>query len=272
MVAADQPAHPEAGQAVGLRHRRDADHPRREAGGDGERVAVGELAVGLVDEQPGHRVRLDDADEPEQRLGADHRPGRVVGVGDADQAGVGAEHRLDPLEVERPVVLEADRDRLDIGGEAARGLEVGRVVRLLDEDVVAGFEQRRGDDEERRSGAGGDEDLIGVDGVGVGGDLLAQGRDPAVVAVLEEQVADRRCRCRGRRATCRRTSSRRGCWRSRRSRATRGPRSRSRCGGSASAQTLSASLRGSRSRTKRGSTRRAPCQSRTRGSPSIRQP
>ena len=190
-VAADQPADPQAGKAVRLRHRRDADRPLREAGGDRQRIVEGELAVGLVDQQAGARMGLDDRDQPLQRRELDHRAGRVVGIGDADQLRLRPQPALDQVEVKVPAVLEAQRDRLDLGAERPRRLQVGGVVGLLDQDVVAGLEQRRRDDEQRRRGARGDDHVVDGDGPrGVAGELLAQPRHPAMVPVLQQQVAD----------------------------------------------------------------------------------
>ena len=54
--------------------------------------------------------------------------------------------------------------------------------------MVAGLQQRGGDDEQRRGGARGDEQVGGVEAVR--GDQLAQLGQAAVVAVLEQELAD----------------------------------------------------------------------------------
>ena len=135
-------------------------------------------------------MALDQLDDPLQRRPVDHRAGRVVRIGEADQAGLGPQGALEPLEVELPAVLEAQLEPLDLGPERGRRLEVGGVVGARDQGVLAGAEKRGRDHEQRRGGPGGDEHVVGLERRPVGGDHLAQARKAAVVAVLEQQIGD----------------------------------------------------------------------------------
>ena len=119
-IATGDPADPQAGQPVGLRHRGDAQHARvrgrprwatdrrRRAHGKSRRRAAAR----------GDGVRR--SDQPLEALAVDHRSGRIVGIGDADQPGLGPQHRLEPIEIEGPAVLEAQVDGLDVGRERPR--------------------------------------------------------------------------------------------------------------------------------------------------------
>ena len=56
--------------------------------------------------------------------------------------------------------------------------------------MVASREQRGRDHEQRRSGSGGDDHIVGRERGGVASDQLAQSRHAAMVAVLQEEPGD----------------------------------------------------------------------------------
>ena len=123
----------EAGHAVELGEGPQDDdvligrHQRR-----GRLGRLGEVDVGLVQEHDGP-LRLVGDQVLDVVLGSD-RPGRVVGVADVDQAGVGVGlgHRLDVV----GVVL-AERDADGLGSDEMRGPFAGLVAGVGDDEALA---------------------------------------------------------------------------------------------------------------------------------------
>ena len=105
--------------------------------------------------------------------------------GEADEFRVGADGLGDAFEIEREVLLEGEIDQRDFAADGAGCFKVGGVVRAHDHKMVAGLEQGGGDDEERAGGAGCHQYVCGRDAA-VGGDLVAQGRVAAMVAIGED--------------------------------------------------------------------------------------
>src|SRR4051812_24234547 len=128
---------------------------------------------------------LDKRDEPLQVGTSDRAAGRVVRVGDADEARVVAQSRSELVEVELPTLLEPELKRLDDGADRARRLEVRRVVRGADQRMRARLEQRRGDDEERRGRASGDEDVVEGEVLELAGDQRPEALRAEMIAVGE---------------------------------------------------------------------------------------
>ena len=143
----------------------DIDETAEHAGGQGrrhwKRVAVRQLAIGLVHEQPGGRMALDEADESVELTSRDHAAGRVVRIRDADEPRICPQPCCDGLDVQTPAIFESKVDGLDVCTDGTGSLEVRRVVRRADECVRLRGEQRRRDDEERGRRTGGDENVIG---------------------------------------------------------------------------------------------------------------
>ena len=187
-VAAGDPAHAQSREAVGLRHRGDAERAFGERGRHGQGLGVGELAVSLVDEQPGLAMALDDLDDPLQLLAPDHRPRRVVRVRDADQPRVRSKEARQPVRIEHPSLLEGQLEQVDLAAQGPGRLQVGRVVGRCDDGVPALAQQRCRDREEGGRRPGGGNHVVGAEALSVGGDQLTQPRQPAVVPVLEEEA------------------------------------------------------------------------------------
>jgi hypothetical protein len=151
---------------------------------------VGQVAIRLVDEQ--HRARLvGERREREQRVAVEHRPGRIVRRRDRDQLRrPDADPRGDHRQIEVPSVVVREIDDVEVGADRARCLEVRCVVGTDDDRMVAGFEKRRGDREQRGRGTGRDEDVAGTQSVATRGNGLAQHRIAEVIAVAEQEVVD----------------------------------------------------------------------------------
>ncbi len=66
---------------------------------EGRRFAIGEIAVGLVDQQMA-AASLGERDQGIEFNPAHHRAGRVVRAGDADQPGVRLDRRLDACDID----------------------------------------------------------------------------------------------------------------------------------------------------------------------------
>ena len=192
-VAADQPAAADAGDAVGLGQRADADGAVAQRGGHGQRVAEGHLPVGLVDEQPA-AGSLDPADDAAQVGLAHGDAGGVVRQGDADVLRAWRDQRHELVGVDAKAVLEGEVEVAHVRLDGPRRLDVGGVVRADDDEVVALVEQRGGDDEERLGGARRDEHVVTAHAAArpsaLRGDQFAKRVVAEVVAVEEDHVAD----------------------------------------------------------------------------------
>ncbi len=153
-IAVDDPADAHAGDAVGFRNGRDADGAGAEAGGDGEFRDEGHLAIGLVDQQA-DAARLCDRDQAAKRGFRERDAGRVVRRRHGDEFRVGADQAFQAIDVELEACLETEVHIVDVAADGARGFDVRGVVRAHDDEMIAFFKQRRGDDEESGGSARG---------------------------------------------------------------------------------------------------------------------
>ena len=115
-------------------------------------VRNGVYGVAGLRERPVHLVGDDrrvvaggDLGEGGERRGIRHRAGGVVRIAEQHRAGARVERRIDPLEVERPALVDAAEERhLDDGAPGLGEQVEERVVdRRRDDHAVAGSVTRR---------------------------------------------------------------------------------------------------------------------------------
>ncbi len=190
----DQPAEPPAGHQPVLGERVGADHPvlgRREVqerrGDAGAGRAVVEPLVGIV----GHDPDPVPAAVREQRVlrrAVDRPAGRVVRRVDVERARARRERREQAVEVERPAArTERERHAVDRRAEDLRDLDQVRPQRRHFHHPVARADDRLRREHQRRHARVGHRDALDVHRPvqprHVGGERLAERRDPEVVGV-----------------------------------------------------------------------------------------
>ncbi|MFO1144763.1 MAG: hypothetical protein U1E59_20765 [Amaricoccus sp.] len=177
-----------------LRHRSAGDDRRVETGRAARRrcVAVGRLAIGLVDEEP-RRGRL-AAHQLEDRLDLGQRrpdAARVLRAGDADEPRPVGEERRDQVGRQpiAPVEVKPAFAHGDPGAEqrVARRRKAGR----RDDRLVAGAAELEGEQEQAERGPLRGEDVFRPD-PGERRDRGAQSRQAGRGAVADRQPAERR--------------------------------------------------------------------------------
>ena len=171
-----QPADPDPGQPVRLRQRRDADRALGQRRRERQRLAERHLAVRLVDQQAAVRWASTSSTISRSASSDMTWPVGLCGVVSDTSLVRGREQRRDPLRVDGPAVLVAQVEVADVRADGPRRLEVRGVVRPNDDEVVAGPEQRRVDDEQRRRRARGHEDVVGPERRRAGRDRRPQRR------------------------------------------------------------------------------------------------
>ena len=172
-VAAGDPADADAGHAVGLRERRDADHAVAEDRG-GRVDLVGQLAIGLVEEEPGAGA-LDHADDLGEVGLRDDGAGRVMWAGQADELRFRSDQGGEAVEVDLVAGVEGELEVGDIGVDRPGRLEVASVVGAGDDEAIAGAEQGGRGQEEGAGRTDRDEDVVrGQGAAAVGGDLRSE--------------------------------------------------------------------------------------------------
>ena len=129
----------------------------------------------------------------------EHAAGRVGRRVDDEEPRPGRDQRGQLVDVEPEVVGHPDRDRDRRRADEAGQRLVDRVAGIRDEDLVAGVDQAEDRVQHHALATDRDEDLERLDREalargGIGGDRLAQGRDPGERRVVRRAGVERRLR------------------------------------------------------------------------------
>jgi len=107
---------------------------------------------------------------------------------DADQPGRRLDHLSNPFRGKREPVLEPEVDEGNVAPDCARGLQIGRIIRPHDDEIVLFPEQRGRDDEQGARRAAGDQDVVSAQGRVVRSYQRAQFGAALMLAVKQDEA------------------------------------------------------------------------------------